>query len=57
MDYPQVNQQALQMDGQAQSLMQNEETRVPGEMGMRDVKILMAIYEAARAGNKVPLSW
>ncbi|MFD2999078.1 Gfo/Idh/MocA family protein [Pontibacter toksunensis] len=57
MDYPQVNQQALQMDGQAQSFMQNEETRVPGEMGMRDVKILMAIYEAARTGNKVPLSW
>ena len=57
MDYPQVNQQALQMDGQAQSFMQNEETRVPGEMGMRDVKILMAIYEAADTGKKVPLNW
>ena len=55
MDYPQVNQQALQMDGQAQSFMLNRETRVPGEMGLRDVKILMAIYEAASTGNKVQL--
>ncbi|WP_162053902.1 Gfo/Idh/MocA family protein [Pontibacter pamirensis] len=55
MDYPQVNQQARQMDGQAQSFMENRQSRVPGEMGMRDVRILMAIYEAARTGNKVQL--
>lgn len=55
MDFPEVNQQALQMDGQAQSIMENRESIVPGEMGMRDVKILMAIYEAARKGNKVQL--
>ena len=55
MDFPQVNQQARQMDGQALSIKENRESRVPGEMGMRDVKILMAIYEAARTGNKVQL--
>jgi predicted dehydrogenase len=53
MDYPQVNQQARQMDGFAECILENKQTRVPGEMGMRDVKILMAIYEAARTGGKV----
>lgn len=53
MDYPQVNQQALQMDDFAACIQQGRQTRVPGEMGMRDVKILMAIYEAARTGKKV----
>ena len=27
----------------------------PGEMGLRDVRILMAIYEAARTGQRVSL--
>ncbi|GAB3531715.1 Gfo/Idh/MocA family oxidoreductase [Pontibacter brevis] len=52
MDYPQVNQQARQMDGQAQSARENRKSKTPGEMGLRDVKILMAIYQAARTGNK-----
>jgi predicted dehydrogenase len=29
---------------------------VPGEEGLRDVKIMMAIYEAARSGKTVELS-
>ncbi|MCJ8163547.1 Gfo/Idh/MocA family oxidoreductase [Pontibacter sp. E15-1] len=57
MDFPHVNQQARQLDGQAQSIMENKASIVPGEMGMRDVKILMAIYEAAKSGQKVPLTW
>ncbi|AHM59956.1 oxidoreductase domain-containing protein [Flammeovirgaceae bacterium 311] len=56
MDYPQVNQQALQMDGFAECVLDNKQSRVPGEMGMRDVKILMAIYEAARTGKRVSIS-
>ncbi|MDX5422019.1 MAG: Gfo/Idh/MocA family oxidoreductase [Hymenobacteraceae bacterium] len=55
MDYPEVNQQARQMDGIAQSIKQGEESRVPGEMGLRDVRVLMAIYEAARTGQRVSL--
>jgi hypothetical protein len=31
-------------------------TRVPGEEGLRDVKIMMAIYEAARTGKTVSLA-
>lgn len=56
MDYPQVNQQARQMDAFAECILENKQTRVPGEMGMRDVKILMAIYEAARTGQRVKVS-
>lgn len=55
MDYPEVNQQARQMDGQAQSIMENRKSRVPGEMGLRDVRILLAIYEAAETGKRVQL--
>ncbi|PRY15688.1 putative dehydrogenase [Pontibacter ummariensis] len=53
MNYPQVNQQARQMDAFAECVLENRESRVPGEMGMRDVRILMAIYEAARTGKRV----
>lgn len=55
LDFPRVNQQALQMDDFAQCIAQNKTSRVPGEMGLRDVKIMMAIYEAARSGEKVRL--
>ncbi len=55
MDYPQVNQQARQMDAFAECIQQNQASRVPGEMGLRDVRILMAIYEAARTGQRVSL--
>jgi predicted dehydrogenase len=52
MDYPNIFEQALQMDAQAQSFRSNKPSIVPGEMGLRDVKILMAIYESARSGGK-----
>ena len=55
MDLQNVNQQATQMDDFAGCVLNNKPTRVPGEMGLRDVKILMAIYEAARTGQKIPL--
>jgi predicted dehydrogenase len=55
MDIKNVNQQALQMDDFARSIMNNTPSRVPGEMGLRDVKILMAIYEAARTASPVKL--
>lgn len=53
MDFPQVNQQALQMDDFADCIINNKSTRVPGEMGLRDVSIIYAIYEAANTGEKV----
>jgi predicted dehydrogenase len=55
MDFAQVNQQALQMDDFAQAIKNNRPTRVPGEMGRQDVKILQAIYEAMRTGKRVEI--
>ena len=51
--YPAPYQQALQMDDFADCILSNRETPVPGEMGLRDIKIIMAIYEAAATGKRV----
>lgn len=50
-----INQQAAQMDDFALCIQTQSETRVPGEMGLRDVQILLAIYESARTQRKVEL--
>jgi predicted dehydrogenase len=55
-DFPEINQQAAQMDDFALCVMNNTKSRVPGEMGMRDVRILMAIYEAMRTGKRVEIN-
>lgn len=41
------------MDDFAQCVRQNQPTRVPGEMGLRDVQLLEAIYRAAATGQAV----
>lgn len=50
---PFVNQQALQMDNFAECVREGRESRVPGEMGRRDLVIIEAVFEAARTGKKV----
>ena len=55
MNFPQINQQAKQMDDFAQAIMQKRPTPVPGEMGRQDVKILNAIYEAMETGRRITL--
>lgn len=55
-EFPQINQQARQMDAFAECILQDQPTTVPGEMGRRDVRILLAIYEAARTGRRVSLA-
>ncbi len=52
---PVVNQQALQMDDFARCVMEGTGSNVSGEMGLRDMKILMAIYESARTRKEVKL--
>lgn len=49
---PDVNQQALQMDDFALCVKENRESRVPGEMGRRDVAIIEAVYRAAASGKR-----
>jgi len=53
---PAVNQFAAEMDDFAQCIMQNKPTKVPGEEGLRDVKIITAIYESANSGKPVKLA-
>ncbi|HEY4416375.1 MAG TPA: Gfo/Idh/MocA family oxidoreductase [Verrucomicrobiae bacterium] len=50
-----VDQFAAEMDDFAQCILNNQPSRVSGEEGLRDVRILMAIYEAARTGKTVSL--
>jgi predicted dehydrogenase len=55
LNFSSIDQFAAEMDDFALCILNNKPTRVPGEEGLRDVKILMAIYEAARTGKTVML--
>jgi glucose-fructose oxidoreductase len=48
-------QQAKQMDDDALSIMQNKPMLVPGEEGLRDIRIVEAIYKSASSGKPVSL--
>lgn len=47
-----VNQQALQIDAFAQNIIQDTQSIVPGEMGLRDNYIIEKIYESANNNGK-----
>lgn len=53
---PAIDQFVAEMDDFAQCILNNQPTRVPGEEGLRDLKIMMAIYEAARTGKSLSLT-
>ena len=55
MDFPQVVQQAGHMDDFADCIRTNRASAVSGPEGLRDVKIIEAIYEAVETGRKVSL--
>lgn len=50
-----LNQQAVQMDNDALSILYNSPIVVPGEEGMRDIVILEAIFKAAKMGKRILL--
>lgn len=56
-DQPVVNHQAAHMDGVSQVLLQNKPLpdHVTGAEGLRDVRLLQAIYQAAETGRKINL--
>jgi predicted dehydrogenase len=54
-ELPVVDHFAAEMDHLSGCVMENKEPLTPGEEGLRDVKIMMAIYEAATAGKTVRL--
>ena len=53
---PGIDQFAAEMDDFARCILENRPAKVPGEEGLRDVKIMMAIYESARTGKAVRLA-
>ncbi|MEX2511902.1 MAG: Gfo/Idh/MocA family oxidoreductase [Cyclobacteriaceae bacterium] len=48
-------QQANQMDDDALAIMENKAPLVPGEEGLRDIRIVEAILKSAETGRKVAL--
>jgi glucose-fructose oxidoreductase len=48
-------QQAKQMDDDAIAIMNGKPMQVPGEEGLRDIRIVEAIYKAAATGKRVAL--
>ncbi|MDB4881823.1 MAG: gfo 4 [Gemmatimonadetes bacterium] len=50
------DQFATEMDDFANCIMTGKPTSVPGEMGLRDVRTMMAIYESARTGRTIRLA-
>ena len=55
LEAPAVDQFATEMDNFADCIINNRPTSVPGEMGLRDVRTMMALYESARTGKTVSL--
>jgi predicted dehydrogenase len=57
LDFPTINQQQTQCDEIAKVLLANKQlpAHISGEEGLKDMKILEAIYEAAATGKKVTI--
>ncbi|QHT71215.1 Gfo/Idh/MocA family oxidoreductase [Rhodocytophaga rosea] len=47
------NQFASQLDHFSECVLENKEPKTPGEEGLQDLKLMMAIYEAAASKEKV----
>jgi predicted dehydrogenase len=54
-NFPSINQFAAEMDDFARCILEKRPSRVAGEEGLRDVRIMTAIYESARSGRPVEL--
>ncbi len=55
LSFPPLNQQAAQMDDFARCVKEDRESKVSGAMGLRDMVIIEAIYQAMRSGDRVPV--
>ncbi|HEY8937145.1 MAG TPA: Gfo/Idh/MocA family oxidoreductase, partial [Cyclobacteriaceae bacterium] len=55
LNFPTINQQATQCDEIAKVLLDNKKlpNHIAGEEGFKDMKVLQAIYEAARTSKKI----
>ncbi len=55
-NFPAIDHFAAEMDDFADCILRDVQTRVPGEEGRRDLRIMTAIYEAAASGRSVSLA-
>lgn len=51
--FQQPMEQVYQMDDDAQNILSGKPMQVPGEEGLRDIKVVEAILESARTGKRV----
>ena len=58
LDHPHVIHQTVQMDRMSEIILEGKQPIVPvdGEEGLKDLKIIDAIYAAIKSGKKVNLS-
>ena len=54
-NFPIENQQAKQMDEDAWAIMNNQSLLVPGEEGLRDIRVVEAIYKSANQNCAVKI--
>ncbi|WP_262268192.1 Gfo/Idh/MocA family protein [Microvirga yunnanensis] len=52
---PEGNQFAAEMDHMAKAVLEDREPKTPGEEGLRDIRIMQAVYQAAEQGRPVSL--
>ena len=53
---PNIDQMAAQMDDFSRCIIENENSRVAGEEGLRDVRIMQSIYESSATGRAVTVA-
>ena len=52
LNFPPVNQQAVQMDTFSKCIFDNTESDASGEEGLKDLKVIEAIYKSIESGTK-----
>ena len=52
-----ANQFARELDHMARAILDDTAVTTPGEEGMQDVRLILAIYESARTGKPVQIDW
>ncbi|MDB5232929.1 MAG: Gfo/Idh/MocA family oxidoreductase [Chitinophagaceae bacterium] len=55
LNFPEINQQATQLDAIGKLIIENKylPSHITGEEGLKDIKIIEAVYAAARSGKKI----
>ena len=48
-----INQQASQMDTFSKCILENLESDASGEEGLKDLKVIEAVYKSIKSGSKV----